>query len=134
MASHDQPDGTARYVFRVDFRLASEGDGVSVSPAQFETKLYRTADEPRTEGWLFFRDNLWRGELGDSAHFRTLAEDALGVTVTSVSFSELQTDEVYLDALRDAIGENLDAFKASSVEETLSKYLGSSIRVRSDGT
>ena len=53
----------------------------------------------------------------------------LGTTVASVSFSELRTDEAYLEGLGAEIGENLEEFKSDSVEETLSKYLGSSIGV-----
>lgn len=132
MTATDGDEGTARYVFRVAYRL-DPGAGVSVDPATFETTMYRAADPPGTDGWLFFRDNLWHGELGDEDHVRTLTEEALGVTVTSVSFSELQTDEAYLDALRDEVGASLGEFNAASVDEALSKYLGSSIRVTADG-
>lgn len=121
--------GTASYVFRVQFRLEPKPSGVSVDPATFETVLSRDADPPGTEGWLFFRDNLWRGELADERHFRDLTEEALGVPVTSVSFRELRTDEAYLAALKEAIAADLDAFNADAVTEVLSKYLGSSIRV-----
>lgn len=58
-----------------------------------------------------------------------ITADALGVPVVSISFSELQTDRAYLDALREAIGDHLDAFKAETVDEALKKYLRSSIRV-----
>ncbi|MBX0323977.1 LWR-salt protein [Halomicroarcula sp. F13] len=124
----DPDDAPARYVFRVTYRLAP-GEGLAVDPDHFETVLYRTADPPGEDGWLFFRDNLWRGELADEGHFRRQAEDALGVPVESASFSELQTDEAYLDDLRAAIADDLDAFNAENVTEVLSKYLGSSIRV-----
>lgn len=73
--------------------------------------------------------HLWRGEVGESEYFRQLAEEMLGTTVTSVSFSELRTDEAYLEEFRVEIGENLEAFRSESVDEALSKYLGSSIRV-----
>jgi hypothetical protein len=129
MTADERGDGRARYVFRVAFRLDPAAERVSVDPAGFETTLFREADPPGEDGWLFFRDNLWRGELGDSEHFRALSEEALGVPVTSVSFSELRTDAAYLHALRDEIGANLAAFRAESVDEALSKYLGSSIRV-----
>ncbi len=52
--------------------------------------------------------------------------DPRGRTVT---FSELRTDRPYLDALRDAIGAQLGEFRADTVDETLKKYLGSSIHV-----
>lgn len=119
----------ARYVFAVRFRLDPAAGGVSVSPQEFETRLFREADAPGTEGWLFFRDNLWRGELGDERHFRQLTEDALGVPIASASFRALETDEEYLTALKEEIGTDLDLFKADSVEEVLSKYLGSALEV-----
>ncbi|WP_121820083.1 LWR-salt protein [Halostella salina] len=124
--------GTARYVFRVAFRLDPSPPGTTVDPATFETTLSREAAPPGDDGWLFFRDNLWRGELSDPEHFRALTEDALGVTVAEVSFSELRTDEAYLDALRDEVGASLDEFNADTVDDALSKYLGSSIHVLPD--
>lgn len=129
MDTIDSPEGTARYVFRVGFRIEPSMPEVTVDPAEFETKLYRAADPPGEAGWLFFRDHLWRGNVGDETYFRGVAEDALGVPVVTVSFSELRTDQAYLDALRDAINANLDAFKADTVDEALKKYFGSSIHV-----
>lgn len=133
MSGNERGDGRARYVFRVAFRLEPAGEHVSVDPAEFETTLHREADPPGRDGWLFFRDNLWRGEIGDRDHFRGLTEEVLGAPVTSVSFSELQTDGAYLDALRAEIEANLAEFKADDADEVLSKYLGSSIRVVPDG-
>jgi len=121
-------DGGARYVFRVTVALEPTA-GYSADPDRFETVLSREADEPGTDGWLFFRDTLWRGEVGDAAHARRLAADSLGVPVESASFSELQTSEAYLDDLKAAIADDLDAFNAETVSEVLKKYLGSSIRV-----
>lgn len=129
MADADTAAGTARYVFRVAVSLEPATPGISVEPAQFETVLYRAADPPGRDGWLFFRDNLWRGELGDPDHFRELTEDELGVSVSEVTFSELQTDEAYLEAFRSEIATQLDAFNADTVDEAVSKYLGSSIDV-----
>ena len=124
------PDGaTARYVFRVEIRLEPDAAGLWTDPDRVETTLYRAADDPGTSGWLFFRDTLWRGELGDAAHGRRLAEDALGVPVQSVSFSELRTSQAYLDELKAAVADDLGAFNADSVSEALKKYLGSSIHV-----
>jgi len=124
------PAGSAEYVFRVRVRLDPRPAGVRVEPATFETTLFREADPPGTEGWLFFRDNLWRGDLNDPDHFRDLTEEALGVPVLSVAFRELRTDAAYLDALESEIGANLDLFRADDVAEVLNKYLGSSIHVR----
>ncbi|MFB6304090.1 MAG: LWR-salt protein [Haloferacaceae archaeon] len=120
----------AAYVFRVRFRLDPEG--VRVDPAAFETRVERPADPPGEEGWLFFRDFLWRGQVGDAETLRRWASDRLGVPVESVSFAELRTDGAYLDALREAVADDLDAFNADDVDEALTKYLGSSIHVRSE--
>ncbi|MFB6083475.1 MAG: LWR-salt protein [Halorientalis sp.] len=121
--------GHAEYVLGCRFRLDPDPPDLRAEPAEFETKLYREADPPGGEGWLFFRDNCWRGELNDPDHFRELTEEALGVTVLSVDFRELRTDQSYLDALKAEIAADLDAFNADSTSEVLSKYLGSSIRV-----
>ena len=124
------PEGaTARYVFRVEIRLEPDADGLWTDPDQFETTLYRAADAPGTSGWLFFRDTLWRGELADESHFSRLVEGELGCPVVSASFSELRTDEQYLDSLKAEIADDLTLFNAESVGEALTKYLGSSIRV-----
>ncbi|WIV67599.1 LWR-salt protein [Natrialbaceae archaeon AArc-T1-2] len=126
------PADAARYVFRIECRLEPTVDEVSVVPDRFQTTMYRTAAPPGEDGWLFFRNTLWRGELEDPDHFRRVAEDVLGVSVTSVSFSELQTGEKYLAELETAIGDSLETFNADTVEEALTKYLGSSVRVVSD--
>ena len=122
-----------RYVFRARVRLEPAREDVGIEPSSAETTItcFRTAPEPGTEGWLFFRDTLWRGELSDEAYGRRLAEEWLGEPVESVSFRELQVDEDYFDALKDAIADDLAAFNAESVDEVLSKYLGSSVRVQS---
>lgn len=117
----------ASYVFRVRFRL--DPDGVRVEPAEFETVVRRPADPPGEEGWLFFRNTLWRGEAGDETHVRNLASEWLDVTVTAASFQELETDEAYLEALRDAIDEHPEHFDGDAPREVLHKYMGSSIRV-----
>ncbi|MFB6270097.1 MAG: LWR-salt protein [Halobacterium sp.] len=119
----------ARYVFAVRFRL-DPGYEVCVDPQRFETRMERVADDPGEPGWLFFRDNLWRGEIGDHDHFRELTEDALGVPVESVEYRALETDAEYYDALREEIGAHLDLFKADSTTEVLNKYLGSSVEVQ----
>ena len=128
MVAHDPADAGARYVFRVTVRLDPE-PGYRADPDTFETVLSRAADLPGEDGWLFFRDTCWRGELGDAVHGRRIAEDALGVPVESVSFSELRTSEAYLDDLKAAIADDLGAFNADTVSEVLKKYLGSSIHV-----
>ena len=117
----------AAYVFRVRFRL--DTDAVRVDPEEFETVVRRPAAEPGEEGWLFFRDVLWRGEAGDEAHARRLAEEWLGVPVVEASFREFETDQEYLDALTGTIEEDLVLFNAESVTEVRHKYFGSSIRL-----
>lgn len=118
----------AAYVFRVTFRL--DADGVSLDPDRFETTMEIPAAEPGDDGWLRFRDRLWRGEIGDEPSMRRAASERLGVDVEAIAFSELRTDEAYLDALKRAIADDFDAFNADSVDEVLHKYLGSSIHVR----
>ncbi|WP_050032516.1 LWR-salt protein [Halorubrum halophilum] len=118
----------AAYVFAVAFRL--DPDGAAVDPDRFETTMEVPASEPDTEGWLFFRNRLWRGEIGDEPSFRTLAGDRLGVEVVTADFRELRTDREYLDALKSEIAADLGRFNADSVDEVLHKYLGSSIHVR----
>jgi hypothetical protein len=120
----------ARYVFAVRFRLDPTVGGVSVEPNEFETRLYREADPPGEEGWLFFRDNLWRGEINDERHFRRLTEEALDATVLSVEYRAFETDDEYLTALKDEIRDDLATFNADSVSEVLNKYLGSSVEVQ----
>lgn len=122
------PDGAdAAYVFRVRFRLA--GEGVRLDPETFEATLYRPADVPGEPGWLFFRDNLWHGEVGDPDHLRSTAAETLDVEVLELSFAELRATASYLEALREAIAADLTAFRADTVDEVVSNYLGSSIRV-----
>ncbi|MFD1589262.1 LWR-salt protein [Halorientalis brevis] len=133
-AEHGDDAGAAEYVFGCRFRLSPSVAGLRAEPNEFETTLFREADPPGEDGWLFFRDNLWHGELNDPDYFRELTEDALGVTVLTVDFRELRTDQTYLDALDDAIGANLDLFNAERVPEVRSKYLGSSIRLVDDGS
>lgn len=118
----------AAYVFRIRFRL--DPDEVRVDPNEFETVLRIPVAEPGTEGWLFFQQHLWRGEVGDESHLRSVAEEYLGVPVSSISFSELETDRASLNALKDEIADDLAMFNAESVDEVLHKYLGSSIHVR----
>ncbi|QFU82671.1 LWR-salt protein [Natronorubrum aibiense] len=121
----------ASYVFRAQVRLEADDPAVTLEPSTAETSvtLRYVAPEPGTEGWLFFRDTLWRGEISDPSYGRQLVEEWLGEPVESVSFSELQVDEAYFKALKAEIAADLEAFNADTVSEVLSKYLGSSIRV-----
>ena len=128
----DAAVGSARYVFRATVRLDPDAPDLRAEPNTFETVLYKEAARPGAEGWLFFRDNCWRGELNDASFFRAETEDALGVPVDSVTFQELQTDEAYFAALKAAIADDLGLFNADSVSEVLRKYLGSSIRVEDE--
>jgi hypothetical protein len=118
----------AAYVFAVAFRL--EPDGATADPDRFETTMEVPASDPGEPGWLFFRDRLWRGEIGDEPSFRSLASERLGVAVTEASFGELRTDREHLDALKSEIAADLDRFNADSVDDALHKYLGSSVHVR----
>jgi hypothetical protein len=124
----------AAYVFRATLRL--DPPAASADPDRFETTVELPASEPGTEGWLFFRDRLWRGRVGDEPSLRRVVAsrlglaDATGVAVAGVDFRELRTDEAYRDALRDAVADDLGRFNADAVDEALHKYLGSSIHVR----
>lgn len=122
----------ASYVFRVRFTLSPRR--ACIDPDAFETVLRIPASPPGEEGWLLFRDALWRGEANDDEHARRLCADRLpeGVEVLSATFAEFETDEAYLAALREAVGDDLAAVRADSVREALHKYFGSSIRVDAD--
>ena len=123
----------AAYVFEAAFRVPATG--AALDPDRFETtlRLFPPAPgvEPGTEriGWLFFRDRLWGGEIGDEAPLREAASDWLGVEVVSLRFRELRADEAYLDALRAAIEAHPDEFDSDSPRAVLHAHLGSSIRV-----
>ncbi|ELZ80825.1 hypothetical protein C454_10981 [Haloferax gibbonsii ATCC 33959] len=127
----DEGTATLTYVFRVRFRLDSAG-GVETDPREFETTVRVTPPPPGEEGWLLFRDALWRGAVNDERHARDLASSWLDVPVVSCSFSEFRADEASLDAFREAVAADLGAFNAESVREVLHKYFGSAIRVESD--
>jgi hypothetical protein len=118
----------AAYVFRVRFR-PDPGEGVRLDPAEFETVARWPAADPGDDGWLFFRDTLWRGDVNDEGYLRERFSEVLGVPVVSVRFSELATGEAYFEALKAEIRADLDTFNADDVPEVLNKYLGSSIRV-----
>ncbi|MFC6824236.1 LWR-salt protein [Halopelagius fulvigenes] len=119
----------AAYVFKVRFALET-APGVETDPRAFDAVVELDADPPGEGDWLFFRDALWRGEVNDERYARELAAEWLSAPVESVSFRELRTDEEYLDALKSEIADNLDLFNSDAVDETLTKYLGSSIHVR----
>lgn len=122
----------ARYRFRVEFRLVPI-PGVSVEPAEFETQVRYRAEPPGDEGWLFFRDHLWRGQISSPEHMRSVMGDALDVAVTAVEFRAFETDPAYLDALESAIEAELAAFRADDVDEVVSKYFGSRLEVQPEG-
>ncbi|WP_331234646.1 LWR-salt protein [Natronorarus salvus] len=118
----------ASYVFHVRFRL--DPDGMRAEPSEFETTLVREADPPGTEGWLFFRDRLWRGEIGDERHMREFAEEVLGVRVERVEFHRFEVTGEELATLEAEIERDLEPFRATSATEVLHKYFGSSLEVR----
>jgi hypothetical protein len=130
MSDADPDAGDAEYVFTVDLQLSPPDPDVRVEPASVETTLFKRADPPGEEGWLFFRDNLWRGEVNAPDHLRRLAEETLGVEVRSVEFRELRTDDEYYEALRAEIAEDLELFEADDAPEVVTKYLGSRVHVR----
>ena len=119
----------ARYAFRVRVRLEPEVPEVSVDPATVETTCTLEAEAPGEEGWLFFRDTLWRGQVADEAYGRRLFAEKLDLEVESVEFAALHTDEEYFEALKAEIGADLEPFRAETVSEVVSKYFGSSLMV-----
>ena len=123
------PTGDAEYVFSVRLDLSPADPELRLDPATVETTLFRTAADPGETGWLFFRDNLWRGEVNDPDHLRESAEDALGLEVRSVEFRELRAEAAYVEALKTEIADSLDLFNADDTAEVLKKYLGSRIHV-----
>ena len=120
----------AEYVFSVRIDLSPADPELRLEPTTVETTLFKTAADPGETGWLFFRDNLWRGEVNDPDHLRGSAEEALDLDVRSIEFRELRTDEAYLAALQDAIADNLELFEADDTAEVVKKYLGSRVHVR----
>ncbi|QLD84254.1 LWR-salt protein [Natronomonas halophila] len=123
-------DAEAAYLFTVQLYLDAEAPDVWLDPAITETTMHKAAAEPGEEGWMFFRDNLWRGEINNYEHTRRLAEEALGMEVRSIEFRELRASEAYYEDLQAEIGEHLDAFKADDAAEVVKKYLGSRVHVR----
>ena len=126
----DAPTGDAEYVFTARIRLSPDDPDVWLEPAVIETTLFKRAPPPGQEGWLFFRDNLWRGEINDETHARSLAEEWLGTEVDGITFRELRTDETYFASLKNTIEVNEALFRDDDVTDVLKKYLGSSIHVR----
>ncbi|PSP95321.1 hypothetical protein BRC84_03400 [Halobacteriales archaeon QS_1_68_44] len=90
--------GDAEYVFSVRLDISPADPELRLEPTTVETTLFRTAADPGETGWLFFRDNLWRGEVSDPDHLRESAEDALGLEVRSVEFRELRAEAAYVDS------------------------------------
>ena len=64
-------------MFRVRFTLSPRR--VRIDPETFETTLRIPAASPGEEGWLLFRDALWRGEANDGDYVRRLCADRLPV-------------------------------------------------------
>jgi hypothetical protein len=119
----------ARYVFAVTARLEPSADRLTVEPSRVDLTVHREAPPPGESGWLFFRDNCWRGELNAPDNVGGLLADDLGLPVESVAFRELRATPAYHEALRATIAEDLPAFNADDVDEVLRKYLGSSVHV-----
>ncbi|WP_336024710.1 LWR-salt protein [Halobellus salinisoli] len=123
----------AVYVFRVTVRF-DPAPGVAVSPKTVETVVEVDADPPGEGEWLFFRDVLWRGNVGDERHARELAASWLSIPVDDVQFAELRLDAAYREALEEAIESTPEAFDGGDPRDVLHRHLGSSIRVVDDGS
>ncbi|USZ70656.1 LWR-salt protein [Natronosalvus halobius] len=122
----------AHYAFLVEARLTPVDPGLTIDSPVVERRCLLAAPEPGDQGWRLFRDLLWRGELGDERHARALIAEKLGQPVEAVEFRAFYADEPYLEALKSAIGDDLESFKADDVTEVLSKYFGSSLEVGVD--
>ena len=121
--------GDAEYVFSVRIDLSPADPELRLEPTTVETTLFKTAADPGETGWLFFRDNLWRGAVNDPEHLCESAEDALGQTVHEIEFRELRAEAAYVEALKTEIADSLELFNADDTAEVLKKYLGSRIHV-----
>ena len=117
----------AHYAFGVTIRLVPTDETVTIESPTVERRCLLAAPQPGTDGWLLFRNALWRGEVGDEAFACELFAEKLGYEVEAVDFRAFHADEAYLEAFRAEIARDLEAFRADSVTEVLSKYLGSSI-------
>ena len=121
--------GDAEYVFSVRIDLSPADPELRLEPTTVETTLFKTAADPGETGWLFFRDNLWRGAVNDPEHLCESAEDALGQAVHEVEFRELRAEAAYVEALKTEIADSLELFNADDTAEVLKKYLGSRVHV-----
>ena len=118
----------ANYVFQVTIQI--ESPAARLRPDRFETVCRLPAPTPGTDGWLFFQHHLWRGAIGDSDYTREVLTEKLAVPVVAASFSELETDAAYREALAAAIEADLSRFNADSTDAVLHQHLGSSIHLR----
>ncbi|MFB6250196.1 MAG: LWR-salt protein [Halobellus sp.] len=118
----------AAYVFRAEVRLGADS-AVTVTPDTVETVVEVDAAPPGEDGWLLFRDALWRGDVADERHARDLAASWVTAPVVDISFSELHLDEAYRDALQSAIAANPSSFCGDHPQDVLHRHLGSSIHV-----
>jgi hypothetical protein len=117
----------AAYRFAVTVRLDPEG--VTVEPATFETTVRWPAPEPGTEGWLFFRDTLWHGEISDPEPFRERLAELLGVPVRVADFRAFECTSAERSALKEAIADTPEAFRSDDPERVVQDYFGSSLEV-----
>lgn len=124
---------TLRYAFGVRLRPETP-EGVSLEPPTIERRCLLDAPEPGAEGWLEFRELVWRGEVSDREHVRWLLADRIGIEVESVDFRALEADPDSFAAFEAAIAADLEAFNAENVSEVLSKYFGSSLEIRDGET
>lgn len=120
------------YVFRVRLRVEPTDADLRLDDPQFETLCRKDAPEPGSDGWLFFRDMLWRGEVNAPEQLESRLSDGLGVTVEHVEFRELTCNRDYYDALYDAVAADLDAFRADDADSAVRNYFGNRIRVTED--
>ncbi|MFC4989202.1 MULTISPECIES: LWR-salt protein [Saliphagus] len=118
-----------RYAFGVRLRPETPPE-ISLEPPTIERRCLLSAPEPGSEGWLEFRELVWRGEVSDREHVRRLLAEKIGIEVESVDFRALEADPDSFERFKEAVADDLEAFNAENVSEVLTKYFGSSLEIR----
>jgi len=117
----------AHYRFAVTFRLRT-GE-LRAEPDTFETAVKKPAAEPGTEGWLFFRNTLWHGEISDPGPFKARLGERLGVDVLGADFRAFECTPDERAALKSEIGSHIDDFGADTAEAVVHYHFGSALEV-----
>jgi hypothetical protein len=117
----------AAYRFAVTVRL--DHDGLAVDPDTFETTVRKPAPEPGTEGWHFFRNAPWHGEISDPGPFEKRLEERLGVEIVECDFRAFECTPDERAALKSEIEAHIDDFGADTADGVVHDHFGSSLEV-----